>query len=136
VRVVLDTNVLVSGLLWHGAPHELVERVRAGSLTSAALLTEFDRVVRRRKFRTILTRARIEPHSMLRELSRLAEIVDASAPAAQISRDPDDDLVLAVAAASRVDLIVSGDGDLLALRDFQGIRIVDPASAVQLIART
>jgi uncharacterized protein len=57
VRAVIDTNVLLSGLLWRGAPHRLIEAVRAGALTlitSPALLAELGEVVHRPKFHTIL----------------------------------------------------------------------------------
>lgn len=63
-------------------------------------------------------------------MRRLVEIVE-SPPVRPVSRDPDDDAVLAAAVASRADLIVSGDRDLLVLRSHAGISIVDPAMAVE-----
>lgn len=133
VRVVLDTNVLVSGLLWRGPPHELIERARAGRLTvisSPALLAEFAAVVRRRKFRAALTRSNTDAERLLRELQRLVGIADPPRLVLPTSRDPDDDVVLAVAAATGADLIVSGDADLLTLGRYAGIPIVDPAAAL------
>ncbi|MEX2524166.1 MAG: putative toxin-antitoxin system toxin component, PIN family [Gammaproteobacteria bacterium] len=50
-----------------------------------------------------------------------------------VCRDADDDAVLACALAARADLIVSGDADLLTLRIYGGIRIVDAATAIHLI---
>lgn len=47
-----------------------------------------------------------------------------------ICRDPDDDAVLALALAAKVDWIVSGDDDLLVLQTFQGIDIITPAQAL------
>jgi uncharacterized protein len=67
---------------------------------------------------------------MLGELRRLAEIVDPPPLSAQVSRDPDDDAVLALAAASQADLIISGDADLLVLGSYAGIPILLPAAAV------
>jgi predicted nucleic acid-binding protein len=109
MRVVLDTNVLLSGLLWHGTPHTLIERVRKGALTlvsSPALLAE------------------------LAELRALAEVSEPAPLAQPVCRDPDDDAVLALAIATHADLIVSGDRDLLALKHFQDIAIVTPAAAL------
>ena len=60
MRAVIDTNVLLSGLLWHGTPHALMECVRRGTLTlvsSPALLAELADVVGRTKFDVILARA-------------------------------------------------------------------------------
>jgi putative PIN family toxin of toxin-antitoxin system len=59
VRAVIDTNVLLSGLLWHGAPHALIQCVRGGTLTlvsSPELLAELADVVGRAKFDVILAR--------------------------------------------------------------------------------
>ena len=67
---------------------------------------------------------------MLSALRQLAEIVDPPPLPVPVSRDPDDDAVLALAVASRADLIVSGDADLLILGDYAGISIVDAAAAV------
>jgi predicted nucleic acid-binding protein len=57
VRAVIDTNVVLSGLLWPGKPHRLIEQVRAGALTflsSPALLAELAEVVARPKFKSAL----------------------------------------------------------------------------------
>jgi predicted nucleic acid-binding protein len=51
-----------------------------------------------------------------------------------VCRDPDDDEVLALSVATQADLIVSGDDDLLAMKEYQGIRIVNPAEALSLIS--
>jgi putative PIN family toxin of toxin-antitoxin system len=61
VRAVIDTNVLLSGLLWRGTPHALIEQIRAGAFTlisSPALLAELGEIIQRPKFRTILLRSR------------------------------------------------------------------------------
>jgi putative PIN family toxin of toxin-antitoxin system len=103
VRAVVDTNVLLSGLFWRGRPHALMERVRAGALTlisSPALLAELAEVVNRPKFQVIVARSNTDPEQMLGELRRLAEIIDPPPLPAPVSRDPSDDEVLALAAAS------------------------------------
>ena len=133
MRTVIDTNVLLSGLLWRGAPHRLIEAVRVGALafiTSPALLAELGEVIHRPKFQTILARSRTDPEQVLGELRRLAEIIDPPPLPAQVSRDPDDDAVLALAAASQADLIISGDADLLVLGSYAGIPILQPAAAI------
>ena len=133
MRAVIDTNVLLSGLLWRGTPHQLMEAGRAGTIalvTSPALLSERDAVIRRPKFHAILARSRIDPDWTLGELRRLAEIVTPPALPDQVSRDPDDDAVLALAVAARADIIISGDADLLALGVHAGIPIVGPAAAI------
>jgi uncharacterized protein len=124
VRAVVDTNVLLSGLFWCGRPHALVEQVRAGRLTlisSPALLAELAEVMNRPKFQVILARSNADLERTLDELRRFAEIIDPPRLPAPVSRDPSDDEVLAVAAASQADLIITGDADLLTLGRHAGI---------------
>jgi putative PIN family toxin of toxin-antitoxin system len=134
MRVVLDTNVLLSGLLWHGPPHTLIERVREGTLflvSSPALLAELAEVIARPEFAAILARSNTSPEHSLAELRALAEVIEPAPLAMPVCRDPDVDAVLALAIAARADLIVSGDRDLLDLPRFQDIAIVTPAEALR-----
>src|SRR6266481_2324170 len=124
---------MLSGLFWRGRPHALIEQIRAGVLTlisSSALLAELAEVMNRPKFQAILARSNTDPEQTLGGLRRLAEIVDPPPLPAQVSRDPSDDEVLALAIASQADLIITGDADLLTLGSHGGIPIIDPAEAV------
>lgn len=91
-------------------------------------------VLSRAKFATRLSQAGLVPLDIVRELRRLAYIsVPTSVPRIIID-DPDDDHVLACAVAAQADLIVSGDKHLHSLGgQYQGIRIVSAAVALQLI---
>ena len=136
MRAVLDTNVLVSALLWHGPSNALLAHARAATIDliiSAALLDELADVIARRKFSAILERTTRTPEHILSELRVLAEVVIAPPLPKPVCRDPDDDAVLACALAGQADLIVSGDDDLLVLKEFQGIRITKPAEALRLL---
>jgi putative PIN family toxin of toxin-antitoxin system len=138
VRLVSDTNVLLSGLLWHGAPHRLIEAVRTGEValvSSPVLLAELEDVVGRAKFAAIFTRIGREPHVVLDEVRRMVEIVVAPSLPQPVCRDPDDDAVLALAIAAEADLVVSGDADLLVLGQFRGISIVTAAQAVERLVK-
>jgi putative PIN family toxin of toxin-antitoxin system len=110
-----------------------MEQVRAGGLnliSSPALLAELAEVMSRPKFQAILARSNTDLERTLRELRRLAEIIDPPPLPAPVSRDPADDAVLALAAASQADLIITGDADLLTLGSHAGIPIIDPAEAI------
>jgi putative PIN family toxin of toxin-antitoxin system len=136
VRAVIDTNVLLSGLLWHGTPHALLEQVRDGTLglvSSPALLAELAEVTGRSKLAAILVRSNTSRERLLAELRQLAEVIDPSPLPQSVCRDPDDDEVLALAVAAQVDLIISGDDDLLSLGSFAGVPIVDAAAALKAI---
>lgn len=137
MRAVIDTNVLIAGLLWRGAPHALLAQVRRSVLhlvSSPALLVELADVLDRPKFLSILGRASTTPAQLLTELRQLVEVVEPVPLDPPVCRDPDDDEVLAVASTARVELIVSGDQDLLVLGQFRGIPIVSPVEALQRIS--
>lgn len=136
MRAVLDTNVLLSGLLWRGNPHALLERVRDGTLTlisSPVLLAELAEVIERPKFDAILTRSNTSRERSLIEIQTLAAVLTPPPLPQPVCRDADDDAVLALALAAQVDFIVSGDDDLLSLQAFQHIPILTPAEALRRI---
>jgi uncharacterized protein len=136
VRAILDTNVLLSGLLWHGKPHTLLERVRDGTVTlvsSPALLAELAEVIERPQFASVLARSNTSRERSLAEVQALVEVTAPAPLPTPVCRDPDDDEVLALARATQVDLIGSGDKDLLDLHSFDSIPIVTPADALRRI---
>lgn len=136
MRAVIDTNVLLSGLLWRGPAHALLEQVRNGSVTflsSPELLAELADVLARPKFDAILSRSNSSREQMLAQVRILAELTDPPPLPKPVCRDPDDDAVLALATAALADVIVSGDDDLLSLVSFEGIQILSPALALQQV---
>jgi uncharacterized protein len=133
MRAVLDTNVLLSGLLWRGPSYALLEQVRNGSVTflsSPELLAELAEVLARPKFDAVLSRSSASREQMLVQVRMLAEVIDPPPLAQPVCRDPDDDAVLALARAAQADVIVSGDDDLLSLTSFESIPILNPAQAL------
>ena len=133
MRAVIDTNVLVSALLWNGPPHALMANVREGLLEiaiSPVLLAELSTVIGRSKFNAILVRAESTREQILTEIRKLAEVIEPPPLPQPVCRDPDDDAVLALAIAAQVDWIISGDDDLLSLRSYAGIAIISPVEAL------
>jgi putative PIN family toxin of toxin-antitoxin system len=136
VRIVIDTNVLLSAVLWYGAPHTLLNQLRSGAaelIITQELIDEITRVIHRDKFATILKHANSKPEQILEELRALAEVIVAAPLAQPVCRDPDDDAVLACAVSGRADCIVSGDADLLVLKSYESIPILNAAGALQLL---
>lgn len=140
MRVILDTNTLVSAILSPlGPPRRLLDDARAQVFelfSSPVLMAELLDVVSREKFAGRLAAAALTPLGVVGEIRRLAVMaVPADVPRV-VANDADDDHVLACALAAQADLIVSGDKHLLSLGDsYQGIAIVTPAQAVQRIVR-
>jgi putative PIN family toxin of toxin-antitoxin system len=137
VRLVLDTNTVVSGLLWDKTPSLLIEAALQGRIdifTSQALLLELEDVLPRRKFARRVSASGLSIAQLTARFALLAQRVEPAA-ISPTSADPDDDHVLACALAAQADLVISGDSDLLNLKSFQGIPIVAAAEALELIGR-
>lgn len=138
MRVVADTNTVVSALLWRGSPYRFFQAVnddRITFYTSRVLLDEFEEVISRRKFVRAIRAANETLASLIQHYQELAHLVRTRPLSVPVSRDPDDDHVIACALAAKADLIVSGDGDLRDLGTYRGIRILNAADALRLIAQ-
>ena len=99
---------------------------------SEELLAELREVLRRRKFAARLALKELTPETALAKAQATARLVSASPiPAPPALRDPDDLAVLACAVSAAVDVIITGDKDLLALKSFEGIPIIDAAEALK-----
>ena len=132
MRVLFDTNVLFAALATQGLCLEAVETgaQRCTVVTSEHLLEELTRALDRK--------LKLGPSSRaaLVELRRLCEVVRPAPLSERVCRDRSDDHVLAAALAGKVDVVVTGDDDLLTLRSFRGISIVSPRKFLQSLEGT
>lgn len=123
MRVVLDTNVVVSAILFGGVPRQVFEAALTGDLdvvTSPVLMAELESIlIRKFRFRSTVAA------STRAEFEALAEVVEPVEVPSVLS-DVADDEVLAAALAGRVAVIVTGDKELLELGRYEGIRVVSP----------
>jgi uncharacterized protein len=127
VRLVADTNTVISGLLWHGAPRRLLDAARAGKVslfTSAVLLAELDDTLSRAKFAERLERAGVTRRVLVQGYATLAAVIKPVAIPPTVLADPDDDAVLACAVAAQAQAVASGDSHLLKLKTYQDISIL------------
>ncbi|MBK8336629.1 MAG: putative toxin-antitoxin system toxin component, PIN family [Sterolibacteriaceae bacterium] len=115
---------------------KLLGAMRCAYCTLRVLMAELLDVVSREKFAKRLAAAGLTPLGIVGEIRRLAVMSAPLSVPRVVANDADDDHVLACALTAQADLIVSGDKHLLGLGDnYQGIAIVTPAQAVQLIGR-
>jgi uncharacterized protein len=132
LRVVLDTNVLVSALISDGKPRELFRKGIENQfliVTSDPLLKELSCVIGRPKFKT-------NPNEIRRitlALLSSAEVVDVKTKLKVVKEDPKDDIVIETAYDGHADFIVTGDGHLLELESFSGIKITTIEKALKLL---
>jgi putative PIN family toxin of toxin-antitoxin system len=123
LRVVFDTNVLVSAIISDGKPRELLRKGISKEfciVTSDLILRELGAVLRRPKFKT----DRDEIHRIILALMQAAEVVEIVSNFKIVEEDPKDDMVIQTAYDGKADFVVSGDSHLLAIGNFRGIKIV------------
>jgi len=130
VRVVLDTNVFVSGAFFSGPAFRILNAWRRGSVRlviSPAILDEYRRVGLElaEKFRGT------DLGPLLELLEMEAEIVDAGDLPQQVCTDPDDDKFLACALAAKVQCICTGDKALLKTSGYCGIAVISPREFIE-----
>lgn len=136
MRLVLDTNIVASGLLWNGTPAQLIDAARTAEIeifTSRALVAELARILQRAKFAKAISASGLPLDELVLGYAELATLVTPVPIPTTVPNDPDDDHVLACALAAEANLIVSGDNDLLKLKTFREILIVTAAEAMQAI---
>jgi uncharacterized protein len=135
VRVVADTNTIVSAFLWGGPPAQVLNAARDRRITlfsSPVLIAELEDVLARDKFAARIARVGGSVPEMLGGYRALVTLVRPVA-LAPTTRDPDDDQVLACALAAAAELIVTRDRDLLDLGTFQNVRILPAHQALALL---
>ena len=126
MRLVLDTNVVASALLWDGPPRRLLHVGRGGETTlfsSAPLLAELTDILSRPKFDKKIAASLLSVDQLVDLYAELVALVrPASVP--RLAPDPDDDVVIGTALTAKADFIVTGDRALLSVRAYEGGRIV------------
>lgn len=130
MRIVLDTNVWVSGLLWGGSPGVLLDLIQVSDIhpmSTPAILAELFGVLQRPKFKTHLNKRHQTAWQLVRYVRTVCDLVPDRPSPIHIIADPTDEKFLAAAITSRADAIVSGDRHLLKLKNIGTIPILTPA---------
>ena len=137
MRLVLDTNIVISGLLWNGPPRSLLDAAIGGTLdiyTSAVLAMELREALAYAKFAKRITANADSVDRCIGRFMAIANLTAAAMIEGTGSADPDDEHVIACALSAQADLIVSGDAHLLDLKSYRRIRIVTATAALAIIA--
>ena len=126
MKVVLDTNVLLSGLMFpDGAPGRVVaawRQARFDHVMSVPQLAEIGRALAYPKIQRVLGWDDRRIEQFIRQIYVRAQIVELAGTSVEVPADPDDAPILATLVAAKADVLITGDGDLLALRDRYAIQ--------------
>ena len=137
LRVVLDTNIIISALLWGGPPARIMAAAfheQFIALQTNALLQELRSTLAREKFAARLTQRHLTVDMIIERYQIATLAVDAADIPSGIVRDPKDMMVLACAVGGRANYIVSGDKDLLVLGSYADVFIVAPGPFLDELA--
>lgn len=138
IRAVVDTNVLISGLfgIKNSPSASVLNAIRSQKIilvTSPSILEEVVEIINRER---VIKRTKMSPKERKDFIDKLIERSDVT-PGIQlsqmVSRDAKDDKFLACAVEAKADYIVTGDEDLLVLKDYEGIKIITPREFVDIL---
>jgi hypothetical protein len=123
---VLDTNVLISAIVFGGKPRNILERIIKGKIrlaVSESILQEVKAVLDGNKFQypPQLT------HTIISEIEAVSELVKPKKSIKAVGKDPDDNKFLECALEAGAHFIITGDMHLLELEIYKGVRIMNPA---------
>jgi putative PIN family toxin of toxin-antitoxin system len=138
MRLVLDTNVVASALLWDGSPRQLLRAGRGGDailFTSAPLLAELTDILSRPKFAKKIAASLLSVDQLVDLYAELVALVRPT-PVPRLAPDPDDDVVIGTALAAKAKFIVTGDRALLSVAEYEGGRIISVTEALDAVARS
>jgi putative PIN family toxin of toxin-antitoxin system len=136
MRVVFDTNVLISALITNGKPKELFQQAIKGHLqlvTSKSILQEFSLISKDHRIRKYASEDDVI--AFLRIIDKVAKITKIKSQFKVVREDSDDDMVVRTAFDGKADYIVSGDKHLLSLSTYRGIRIVNVDEMLRLLKK-
>lgn len=129
MRVVIDTNVFVSGVFFSGPPYQILNAWRDSKIhlvLSSAILEEYHRVAKSLSDRF----PEIDMGAILNLVTEHSDIIPAPERTEPICQDPDDDKFISCAIAGNAEFIISGDRHLLKVNGYKGIHIIRPRKFV------
>jgi putative PIN family toxin of toxin-antitoxin system len=132
IKVVLDTNILISAIVFGGKPRQVLESAIKGHFQlvhTEKSIEEMRAVLEGKKFQFPSEIMDLIVH----ELEALAEIIKPKERLAVIKKDPEDNRVLECAVESQADYIVTGDFHLLEIKEFQGTKIMTPGEFLEIL---
>lgn len=139
LRVVVDTNVLVSGLfgIKNSPSAQILNAIRTQQVilvTSPTILEEVGEVISRERIVKLTKMSTNEQSDFIDKLIERSDITPGNQLPQIVSRDIKDDKFLACGVEGKVDYVITGDEDLLVLKEYEGVKIVTPREFVETLS--
>lgn len=127
LKLVLDTNIIVSAFFWEGSEAELIRKIeknQAELFINKEILDEIEAVIKRPKFKELLDKTNQTPEQIIAKVISLSHSVIGPKLKNIIKEDTSDDKFIECAVNAKADYIISGDKHLLKLRKYKEIKII------------
>ncbi len=136
IRLVLDTNTIISGLLWRGYEFTLLESIEQGKaqfFLSKEIIQEIDEVLRCQRLEKFIKQAGLSVEELLQKIVSLTHIIAGQTEKITICRDPDDNKIIECAIIAKALYIITGDKDLLVLGQYKTVKFITTQEALKII---
>ena len=127
LKVVIDTNIAISGLLWNGLPNKILRLARDGFIEVCSTRTtceEFAKVLGYSRFQKRLDKLGLTKEEVVDYYEDIVMFYEENASIRVVTKDPNDDRFIEAALDSACNMIISGDEHLLEIKEYQGIMIL------------
>ena len=135
-RLVLDTTTLVSAFFWEGNEAELFRKIEQGQgilFITGEILKEIEEVIKRPKFNEVMRKVNLTPEHIMQKIVSLSHLVITPQLNIEICRDSKDNKFIECAIIAAAQYIVTGDTDLLVLKEYKSIKITTTTEILKLI---
>ncbi len=130
MRIVLDTNVWLSGIFWDGESSKILEKAEKKDvqiIISEEILSEIIKVLNREsKFQKYILNLRLSIEDLLRTILSISTLTETKTKLDIVKADPKDNIILEAAVEGKVEYIISYDNHLLNMIEFRNIKIISP----------
>lgn len=138
IRVVIDTNIFISGTFWNGSPRQIILEALRGTflvISSQELLQELEHVLAYNKFAHNFAQMNTTPAAIFARYQHLTVITEVAEVPDNAVRDLKDVMLLASAVGGKADYLITGDNDLLAVGvSYQGVVIITPSQFLEVLS--
>ena len=137
MKLVLDTNVWLSGIFWEGEASKIIEKTEKKNiqiLISENILSEIVNVLNKEsKFQKYILNLKLNIEEILRTILSISDLIETKTKLDLIKADPKDNIILEVALDGKAEYIISYDNHLLNMIEFRGIKIISPGEFLKII---
>jgi len=136
MKIISDTNVLISATFWDGDSHKIISKVESKEvelILSEENVKEYEEVLEYKEIQDKIKDKQLEMKLTAQKIRSLAKIVTPSKKISAVKDDPDDDRILETAIEGKVDYIVSRDKHLLKLKEYENIKIVSQKEFLDIL---